>query len=270
MTKKRIWKVLAFCLALFLLGFVLLLADCLLGNPVSAYLAQRSSAAYLETHFPHTDYVMEKPFYNFKFGQYETRISSPSSQDTHFSLSLDRWGRVVYDTYDMVESRSTTSERLGTAYRDLVKPILESADCPIPMNFGYGALSFCTRESCGTPDVPAYAFPKEELVLDQNYDIQQLGKEIGTLTVYAESETVTPEYAAQLLLELRTYLDQQGIPFRGISFTLEMPMPEEGPRPDSQVEIQYFPYEDIYEEGLVERIQQADADYRAWWESVEK
>ncbi len=270
MTTKKWTKLLAFCLAILLLGFILFLASSLLGNPVSLYLARRSSAAYLQDHFPGTDFVMEKPFYNFKFGEYSTEVSSPSSVDTHFSIVLDLWGNVRYDTYDSVEDRSTTAQRLSTPYWDLVKDALDSPDCPFPTFIGYGDLAFCLPDTCGTPDVPDYAIPQQDLVLDRTYDIHALGKEAGTLTVYAESDTVTPEHAAQLLLELRAYLDQKDVPFRAIHFTLEMPKPEDGPRPDTCISTRLFPYEDIYEEGLVERIQQADDEYRAWFESIEK
>lgn len=82
----------------------------------------------------------------------------------------------------------------------------------------------------------------------------------GSLRVNIENEDVSPEKAAEILLEIRRLMDGAGVPFHCVDLTLEYPSPENGmdPRPEGSVEIAVFPYEDIYEENLAERVRNAD------------
>ena len=45
---------------------------------------------------------------------------------------------------------------------------------------------------------------------------------------------------------------------------------ENGSRPESDLYVLHFPYADIYEEGLLERVKQANADAIAYYEELDK
>src|SRR5699024_12387194 len=49
---------------------------------------------YFETHYGDRGYVIEKVFNNYPVSGYVAKISSPSSQDTHFELVRRRRGEV--------------------------------------------------------------------------------------------------------------------------------------------------------------------------------
>lgn len=104
---------------------------------------------------------------------------------------------------------------------------------------------------------PAYVIKSSELVLDKEYDIRELGRQAGHLLVYVDSATVNVELAANMMLTVKECFDRAGVPFAAMSFTLEYPMSAEGQRPDGAVRVRHFLYEDIYEDGMVERVAQA-------------
>ena len=76
---------------------------------------------------------------------------------------------------------------------------------------------------------------------------------------------MSAEEAAQILLETRRALDEGNIPFWCIDFVLEHPLTEDGRLPEGDVQLRYFAYEDIREEGLVERVKAADAEAKAYY-----
>ena len=82
--------------------------------------------------------------------------------------------------------------------------------------------------------------------------------------VYVDSDTITYEEAARILLDICALFDNANIPFRAIDFVLEAPLPEEGPRTEDDIRIEDFRYEEIYEEGLADRIAEAHAQREAF------
>ena len=80
-----------------------------------------------------------------------------------------------------------------------------------------------------------------------------------------DSDILTFEEAARIMLFVKSEFDKANIPFRAIDFVLQYPLPEEGPRPDDAIHVESFLYEDIYEEGLENRIRAADAALKAYW-----
>ena len=67
------------------------------------------------------------------------------------------------------------------------------------------------------------------------------------------------------MLGIRTEFDKANIPFRAIDFVLQPPLPEEGPRTGDSINFDNFPYEDIYEDGLIERIKAAHEELEAYY-----
>lgn len=259
--KKRILKLTAFAAALALLAGVLWFSNGLLGNPVSKFLAARAAREYLAGQYPGADYQVESVNYSFKFGGYTAAVVSPTSIDSHFTLGLSMTGRILWDGYHSVESGWNTWERLNGEYRALVDTVLDDPDFGYNVFIGFGDLWM--EHEYGEPWPPYILY--SDLELDSDYDIRQLGKACGRLTLYVRQDEVSVEEAAQILLDTRRALDEANVPFYCIDFVLEHSLTEDGRLPEGDVQLRYFACEDIREEGLVERVEAADAEAKAYY-----
>ena len=253
-------KIAALVAALILLVGLGWFANGLLGNPVSKALARKGAESWLETHYADTDYQIDKVSFDFKSGGYYARISSPSSIDTHFTLSMDALGHVRYDSYESdVENNWNTWYRLETAYRELCDTLLKDPAFPYsPLHIGFGSLLL---EDSLPEDFPASMKPDallhmEDLVPDGEYDIRELGRKYGQLVLYVEDEEVTEARAAEILLDIRSRMDEAGIPFRCVDFSLMYPRPEdpEAPRREGEIDLLCILYEGIAPEGMEQRV----------------
>ncbi len=270
--KKKLLKILPLCLAILLLTGCCAAANSFWGNPVSKALAGRAAKAYLAQQFADTDYRVERVGYSFKFGCYFAHIRSESSVDTQFSLSIDMRGQVYADSYDDVLSGAVTARRLEQAYRDLTAQVLDDDAFPYPGDIRFGTLEICPQEAFDDPQVTnisSYALVQQELVIDREYDIRQLGRQAGHLIVYVDGGDVTAQAAAEMLLAIRALFDEADIPFRSIDLTLHHPLPQEGPRPEGSVSVSDFAYEDIYAQDLEQRVAAADKALKAYYAALD-
>lgn len=266
--KKKYLKIIALTVAVILIIGVLHFANALNGNPISKMLAQRTADAYLAEQYPDTDYYIENLAYSFKFGCYYAHIRSESSIDTQFTLYIDMVGNLNHDTYEDVPSGSITARRLEQEYRDLTDQVFESPTFPYSCYISYGTLEIYSQEHIDDPnvtDIPDYSIVQDDLIIDHIYDPRELGAQAGHLVVYVETDIVTVEKAAEIILDIRKKFDEANIPFRAMDFVLQFPRPEEGPRPDEDVRVENFPYEDIYEDGMVDRVAAANAERQAYY-----
>lgn len=266
--KKKVLKIIALVIAIALIVGVCWFANALNGNPLSKMLAEKAVVAYLAENYAHTDYNVEKLAYSFKFGNYYAHIRSEASMDTQFTLYIDMIGNVYFDTFDDVLRGAITARRLEQEYRDLTDQIFDNPSFPYPSDIGYGTLEIYPQEALDDPqvnDIPDYALVQQDLVLDQIYDIRELGRQAGHLIIYVESETISFELAAQIMLDIRAEFEKANIPFRAMDFVLQLPLPEEGPRPDEEVRVKDFRYEDIYQENLIDRIKAAHEELEAYY-----
>ena len=266
--KKKVLKIIALVVALAMIAGIAWVANGLNGNPISKMLAKKAANEYLEVNFPDTDFYIESLGFSFKFTNYYAHVRSETSMDTQFTLYIDMIGNVYFDTYDDVLRGSITARRLEQEYRDLADQIFDNPSFPYPSDIGYGTLEIYPQEALDDPqvnDIPDYALVQQDLVLDQIYDIRELGKQAGHLIVYVESDTISFELAAQIMIGICAEFDKANIPFRTMNFVLQLPLPEEGPRPDEEVRVEDFRYEDIYEEGLIDRIKTAHDELEAYY-----
>ena len=266
--KKKVLKIIAFVIAIALILGICWVANGLNGNPISKMLAKKAANEYLEANFPDTDYYIEELGFSFKFSNYYAHVRSVTSMDTQFTLHIDMLGNVYFDTYDSVTGGFVTARRVEQEYRELTNQIFENPSFPYPSDIGYGTLEIYPQEALDDPDVndiPDYALVQQDLVLDQIYDIRELGRQAGHLIIYVESETISFELAAQIMLDIRAEFEKANIPFRAMDFVLQLPLPEEGPRPDEEVRVKDFRYEDIYQENLIDRIKAAHEELETYY-----
>lgn len=109
--------------------------------------------------------------------------------------------------------------------------------------------------------------------LDGIYDINELGAKAGKLTIYIYDDTVTVERLAEIILDIKGMLDDAGVRFYVMDCVLEYPKPESGEWKQGRVEVMDFLCSDIYEEGLVERVQasnDAAEDYYDEMDAIKK
>ena len=270
--KKKALKIIALIIAVALIIGICWAANGLNGNPISKWLAKRGANNYLKEHYPNTDYYIEDLGFSFKFTGYYAHVRSESSIDTQFSLNIDMAGNVFYDTFEDVKAGYITSRRLEQEYRELTKQIFESPAFAYKSDIQYGTLEIHSQEYIDDPlitDIPDYALVTQDLILDKIYDIRELGRQAGRLIVYIDSDTISFELAAKILLDIREEFDNANIPFQAIDFSLQPPLPDEGPRTGFEIHFKNFPYEDIYEEGLEDRIKSAHDALEAYFAELD-
>ena len=259
--KNKPLKFIKYAVLTVLLCIAVYFANAFMGNPVSKLLAASTAKNYLSQTYPNTDYQIERTAFNFKNGNYHSFVTSPTSIDTRFSIYTDMLGRFRYDTFDSVANGFNTASRLEYEYRQLADTVLESDDFPYSCHIAYATLEIYPEEALIAPDlddIPAYAINQSELVIDKTYDIRKLGGQAGHLILYIEADSVTPQKAAEIMLDIRSLFADAEIPFVAMDFTLWFPKAEDGSRPDGEILIRDFAYSDIYAENMTDRVIAAD------------
>ena len=269
--KKKILKVLALIVAIALIIGIGLFANALVGNPVSKFLATKGAEEHLAKNYGDKDFVVEEVNYDFKTDGYYARVTSPTSIDSHFSLSFNWLGKLELDCYDDdVTTGWNTAMRLEDDYRNAVKAVTESKDFSEKYFIAYGEIPCVLSDYPIDEEHPEYALQKEELVIDKIYDIKEVASQHGKLVLYAYDEEVTHERLAELLLDIKNKFDNSGVTFKAVDFVLEPPKAEGEPMmSDEQIQIKNFYYSDIYEDGLVERVKKANQETIEYYEKLD-
>ena len=256
--KKRILKISALVLAIILIIGVCVFANGLVGNPLSKAVATYKAEKHLEENYGDKDFEIERVSFSFKDGYYHAFVVSPSSIDSDFTILINMWGFLLYDTYeDRVLSGGNTADRISKDYRAAVDKVLDSPTFPYIEHIGYGDFDFYPRRHLEEHSLPEYALITEDLTLDAFYDVNELGSKHGRLTVYIDDDKVSFERMAEILLDIRRVFDEAGVKFYMIDCVLEYPKRVDGPTENRSLEVREFLYTDIYEEGMSERVKAA-------------
>lgn len=258
MEKEKRWfkRVAALVLALALTAGLCAVGNALVGNPVSRMLAEKAAENYLAGKFPEGGYELKNVWFDAKRGHYGIVVQKSGSQDVCFTVDTDMWGRYHHDTYEDVLTGWNTANRLSEEYRMRSEPVLEQMNLIYDRVYAFADLEFEERQWKEDPDAVQFFLNGEPLVPDEVYDLEELGTLAGAVWVRVENAEVSEEKAAQILLEVRRRMDEAGTPFRTIDLTLGYPKPENEleERKEGSVRIEGFPYEEIYEEGLIQRV----------------
>ena len=256
---KKVLKTVAVVLFIAFVAITVLLANVFFGNPISKALAQNTAQKYVEETYSNTDYELGDVTYSFKDGYYYAHVYSPSSMDTHFSLAIDAFGKLQYDYFEAhVTTGWNTIYRLEMNYRKAVETVFQRESFPYDTHIAFGELIHAYKEDRAVFDVPDYAIIVDELPLDVECDVSKLGTQAGRLTVYIWDETVSAARLAEILLDIRASFDNAGIGFRTIDCVLEYTREENTLYDGERFEVMDFSYSDIYEEGLVERVEESN------------
>lgn len=257
---KKWTKIIAGIIAFILIGGLLWFANGLVGNPISKMLANRSTEGYIEENYPEMELELKDATYNFKNGRYNVCVKSPTSIDTHFSIDISPTGEVVGDSYsNYVLGKFNTWNRINIGYRKMVKDIFEAYDFPYESDIDYGELKLREKEISDQFGEP-YGLNRKELEIDHKYNIKEIAKDSGHIVFYTEADKIDSKKASEILLDIKNIFDDKSVPFYAISFTLQEPMTEENKRDRDSFNVREFLYSDIYEEGLVDRLEKAAKD----------
>lgn len=244
--EKRIFRISIIIILVFLVCFIgnKHLRDNYL-NPVSTSLIKFSSSIRHKLFY--SDYEIDE-FYDSLNG-YAVRLYIPESSDNYFFLKYNHFGWLIADEYEYrVEKKYNTIERLHHEYVNAVFERLKS-DSLYWDKINYSGGLYYYGE-----------FPYiDELELDREFELEDLGKfgeKLGeiSVTVYTSSkEEVTVERMAEALIHVRETLEKDALRFHSIDFELAPPSNKKGER----LKVTGFLYQDIYEENLVERLNEA-------------
>ena len=244
------------------------------GNPISKFLIKENAETYIQENYENTDYYIESVNYDFKTGGYYVSIMSPSSQDSSFSLSATSKGEITFDTYESaVKDKWNTANRINNEYWDKTKAIFESDSFPYNQHIAFGEIMFKESGVSAEGDlIPEGAVSTKDLVLDKVYDVNEFAKKSGALTVYIYDEDISVERLAEILLGIKEIFDKENLSFYMIDCVLEYPRPEsdDGPWREGRTEVIDFLYDDIYKEGLAERVRVADQNAKDHWAQLDK
>ena len=270
--KKKILKAVLIVVAVAFAGVAVWLANGFFGNPVSKHLATRSAQEYLEVNFADTDYEIEDVVYDFKGSDYHVHVKSPSSADSGFTICAGLDGKVSYDTHkDAVTERGNTANRISEAYRKAADGIFDSEAFPFEADIAFGDIEFVPASYADSHGVPEYAIITNDLELDKEYDINELGSKAGHLTVYVQSETVTAEKLAEVLLTIKDLFDKNSVSFYVIDCVLQYPKSEDGTQKDDfRIEVKDFLCSDIYEKDMVQRVTDDNEETKAYWQAEDE
>lgn len=242
------FRIIAAVIAFAMIAFLLWGANDLLGNPVSYSVAKNNAQKYIEEKYADEGYVLEDVNYSFKFKDYLARVAKPNSEDCYFTVFYNMYGAFRGDNYEsLVQNGENVRSRLDMRYRELADSVLESPAYPYSDNIAFGSLIFEYAEDYAKESGHGFAIPKSILVPDALYDIAELGAQAGLLTIYVDTEKLTHEYAAEILLEINSLMERGGVPFYAIDLTLKSSARE-------YYSLENVRRSDIYEDGLIERV----------------
>lgn len=269
---KKVLKIVAGILLVAVISVTVYFYLGFFGNPVSKILCRNSAEKYVSENYP--DCHIENVGYNFKDGRYFANIQKEGSVDTNFFVYTDWLGNIKYDSYESyVTSGHNTVNRMMMEYRDLLEDAVRQEDVDYTIDILYGDIlnDYYGKEFHNLNEYNAAYMPREEIILDKQYDYSDIGYKYGYVCLYAEDADVSVSRATEILLDLKSRLDEQNLGFYCIDFVLELPRKTDGsPNDDkTRINIDYFLWDDIYADGLEDRIQTAHDELTAYYAKLD-
>lgn len=235
MTKKK-W--LCISLIVLIVGFLLWGLGEIYGNPFAEQRALKTTEYHLSQKWPNHSFKITNMTHT-KSNSYDLTVSSTDSIDTHFTVIIDDNGEFLYDTYeDDVLSGQNTLLRHSAQYREQVESALSGLDYPKQ----FSAKLEITESITLSPDM--------------NYNIFDLGSEHGCITYRDEIGYIDSyETASEMLLEMKSALDNAGIPF---SYARLCQATKKAETTDHRFWIDNIPVSEIHAENLPQKLETYD------------
>ncbi|WP_455257017.1 hypothetical protein [Peptoniphilus asaccharolyticus] len=210
------------------------------GNPIAMYKNKKFVEDYVEKEYKGEMYV-RKIFYN-KPGAYTAGIQSKKKESLYFLIEIDD-EKIIYDEYK--EKKFNKIPELEYEYRNLVgienRSIFE----------GPKIIMFFRNK--GPNQLLSLDGEKFELEKDREYDVKKLGRKYGIVVYYAEVDELNAQAFSTRLLSVKDRFEKAGVEFSSINMDI---MGEEDGK-SKWYRLENFRYEDIYRDGLDERVEKA-------------
>ena len=265
---KKNLKIGICALALALLAGLVYLVNLFTGYPVSYFLVQNAANRHLAKTYPYTDFVAKKPEYSLKRGGFLVQGTSPTSQDSHFSLTYDLGAHLQNDTYEkQVTSGLNTALRLSQEYSQLAKLVLSNALFPFDVSGNASFESAISGDSqlLEEPGTPPDQWDFGLLIPDQEYKLADLAARYGILYLDVTAEEVSAQTAAAALLKAKEVLEMTDVPFFCAEIWVHTPQQSDGGTRAKELHLMNFAWDDIYEDGMVDRVQAALEETAAYY-----
>lgn len=250
--KRTLARIMAVALILGLLA----LGNVVYGNPVSKKLAAVAAQAYLDGMGLECGACIQSFSHDAKRGMYDFEVVSENSRDTWFTIMVRPDGTVRNDTYYAVVTGERTADRLLEEFENLAEPVLDKIDLGCAQAVCFAELDFEQKPWEDSEYISQFFLNGQPLVPDGEYDILEVGTEVGKILIVAEDETVSAGKAAEILLKVRRSMEEAGVPFATVDLMLQHPSLEDGSvQKEERVEVLDFPYEQIRKDGLTKGIE---------------
>lgn len=269
---KKSVKVLAGTIAFLLIFIIMWFANSVLGNPVSKMIATKNVKEYINEKYSDLDIEVGEVFYNFKDGNYHVEVTSHTSKDTHFSISVTPFGKIRYDYYENnVLDKYNTYYRLNDEYGNEVDKLINKEEFLYKDDIHFGEIMDKEVSRHENYNDISYGVDLKELELDKDYDLYKLGKEAGHIVFYAKDDEVSIKKASEILLYIKNMFDENNISFYAIDLTLDKTEDKgvEASLEEESINIVQFLYEDIYEKNLEDRVNQAVENTKKYYERLD-
>lgn len=266
MSKKKTKKIILICIILIILYllniFVKNIYESIYGNEEKRRATYDIAKEYINKKYPDNDYIIEDVYYFNVSAYYIAKVKSISSIDTYFEVAFQD-DKLIFDNYEhSVQEKYNTYERLDKTYGRKLNYIESLEDFPFKTDIFYGEIILRYEDNTRF-DEPKFGLDKSTLEIDKKYDIRQIAKTSGKITINLQSKEISYQESAKFLLQIKKYLDEKDLPFYAINFSLEKKQDKNNPQ---NIRIVNFLYSDIYEQDLPSRIEKADKDYKAFVE----
>ena len=264
-------KKIAIALGAVFLLIVLFFLFAFFGNPVSKMLVTKNAEEYIQENYPDENYGIDYVAYDFKTSDYYVEVVSPDGIDRHFTLYGGFDGKITFDTYESsVADKWNTAGRINDKYRKAVDTVFDGTKFSYNHHISFGDIQFIENDYSADKSVPDYAISTETLTLDGEYDIYEMGKKAGCLTLYVYDEEVSAEKLSEILLAVKELMDKEKVGFKAINCVLEYPKPEDdGPWKEGRVEVMHFLYEGITSDGLAESVKTASEEASEYYAKLD-
>ncbi|MGM9986041.1 MAG: hypothetical protein ACI35O_02325 [Bacillaceae bacterium] len=180
-------------------GFVLFIYDAFNGNPISKYAAKKQVETYLEETYSDKEFVIKDVFYDFKFGQYNFRVTPIGEEETYIIAVRPFMNKDIDDMYESSLIDETLSERLSqegekelTAYVKKVYPEVELVS-------------------------PYISVKKGELASDMTFSKEVLEKFGGHIELATNASKQTEQQFLEMIRSIKQLLDDSDYTYTDVN-----------------------------------------------------
>jgi hypothetical protein len=239
------------------LAILLFFAHAFLGNPISKFLAVKNAEKLLESGKYGEGYEISEAGYWFKDGYYHIKAEKPESPDSAFTMYFDMRGNCYSDDFEgSVIQKSNICNRLSYEYRHLIESV-STAKEKLDTDIIYGVIAFDDDAEFFKLSSEGKVQPvkKSNLNANQVFDLERIGSEAGVIHVSINSSDFSPEHFADTLVQIKDIFDKAGVRFTLVTLLITDNEHAEDGTPYPTAELVNFPHDDIYEDGLAQRLE---------------